>query len=167
MAAVSSALFIVVGWFFAPSGGEFELNRSLIRPVYLLAIGWMMAMWGGRETVLRRRIALLRDIGGEWNPRSGMQRTIHANLERIQRFFAASECLLVVRETGQDKCTLYKVAPSSMGTVKSATEMERDIAGVLLDFEPQRALSYDGRAETARGEAPPIPRPTASRGASS
>jgi signal transduction histidine kinase len=134
ISVASSVLFSAVGLAFAPDGDGFELNRSLIRPVYLLAMGWMMAVWGEREIVLRRQLALLRDIAAEWNPRLGVARTVHANLERVLRFFAARECLLVIRRrvAGTDKFTLYKVAVGSDGVAKTANELEAETAAPLL-----------------------------------
>ena len=60
---VSTALFLVVGFFFAPAEPEFELNRYLIRTVYLFVLGWMIAYWGGREIALKRRLTILQEIG--------------------------------------------------------------------------------------------------------
>ena len=61
VALVSALLFTVVGYLTRPVGEDFELNRFLIRPVYLLGIGYMMAYWGGFETAYKRRLALLNE----------------------------------------------------------------------------------------------------------
>ncbi|MEO7741664.1 MAG: histidine kinase [Usitatibacter sp.] len=147
VALASTLLFCAVGLAFAPEGEGFELNRSLIRPVYLLAMGWMMAVWGGREMVLRRRLALLRDIANEWNPRLGVARTVHANLERVLAFFAARECLLVIRRRigGDDKFMLYKVAAGAEGLAKTVTEMEAGVAAPLLKLPADASIAYDAR----------------------
>jgi hypothetical protein len=69
--ATSTALFAVVGFTFAPPEPAFELNRYLIRTIYLFGLGWMIAYWGGREIALKRRLTILQEIGSQWNPRIG------------------------------------------------------------------------------------------------
>jgi signal transduction histidine kinase len=145
VAIASTALFTVVGTLFAPDGADFELNRSMIRPVYLLALGWMMAVWGGRELVLRRRLALLRDISGQWNARSGVRGTVEANLERILEFFEAIECLLIARKGGakRDGSVVYKVAATADGLVKTITDLEMEATAMLLGLPPEASIAYD------------------------
>ena len=144
VAIASSALFTVVGFIFAPDGTAFELNRSLIRPIYLLALGWMMAVWGGREIDLRCRLALLRDISSEWNPRLGVARTVQANLERILQFFAARECLLVIRgrSDGADKFTLYKVAAGPEGRAGTVSSVEAATVAPLLELPGNASIAF-------------------------
>jgi hypothetical protein len=46
-AIASSILFTVVGYATVPPEPAFELNRFLLRPIYLLVLGYMIAYWGG------------------------------------------------------------------------------------------------------------------------
>jgi hypothetical protein len=85
--AAATALFAIVGFTFAPPEPAFELNRYLIRTIYLFGLGWMIAYWGGREITLRQRLMILQEIGSQWNPRIGVDRTISVNLERLLDFF--------------------------------------------------------------------------------
>jgi signal transduction histidine kinase len=143
IAAASSTLFIVVGWIFAPQGNEFELNRSLIRPVYLLAIGWMVAVWGEREIVLRRRLAFLRDITAQWNPRFGVTRTVHLNLERIVDFFSADRCILALKRTsaGHGNAIMYKAGASIEEVARLAIEADERLSALLLECPAPFALA--------------------------
>src|SRR5262249_14934004 len=43
---VSATLFVLLGWKTTPSD-QFALNRFLVRPLGLLAMGYVMAYWGG------------------------------------------------------------------------------------------------------------------------
>ena len=92
---VSVLLFITIGYATSPSGEAFELNRFLIRPLYLAVFGYMMAMWGGRELVFRRRLTLLRDINKLSNPRFGINRTLQSSITALRAFYDADRCLLI------------------------------------------------------------------------
>jgi signal transduction histidine kinase len=91
-------LFKIIGYPPAPPDLEFELNRFLLRPIYLLVLGYMIAYWGGRENTLKRRLALLKDISLLSNPRFGVNRTIGSVLERVRAFYNADICALVLRD---------------------------------------------------------------------
>lgn len=54
----SALLFMVMGFATSPGGGQFETGRFLLRPVYLLTLGYMMAYWGGHE--IKQQSGLLR-----------------------------------------------------------------------------------------------------------
>jgi len=102
VAVVSTVLFTAVGLAVAPKGAQFELNRSLLRPVYLLVLGYMIAYWGGLEVALRRRLALLRAVGTPPNLRFGSDRTINNVIERLRDFYDADVCLITIAEQGGD-----------------------------------------------------------------
>lgn len=92
----------------APSGSAFELNRALIRPVYLFALGYMTAFWGGYEILPKRRLRLLQEVNNLWNPRLGVDPAIGANLDRLINFYDADPddtCLLVLRRPGSPGAT--------------------------------------------------------------
>lgn len=104
----SFALFTTVGLTFAPTGDEFELNRTLIRAVYLFVFGYMIAYWGGYEALLKRRLKLLREINNLWNPRFGVAHAVGTNLDRLLAFFGGTSCVLVLRRsTVPPSCLMY------------------------------------------------------------
>src|SRR5215212_9223255 len=96
---ISALLFTIVGYATAPKGPAFELNRFLLRPIYLLVLGYMMAYWGGYETTLKRRLALLKDVNTLANPRFGIDRTTGWLIERLRGFYRADACLLVTADS--------------------------------------------------------------------
>lgn len=100
---VSSAAFTLVGYLTSPGGEAFELNRFLLRPIYLTVLGYMMAYWGGHEIEVKRRLALLRELSAVSNPRFGADRTVRTAVDLIRGFYDAGECLLILRdeETGE------------------------------------------------------------------
>jgi signal transduction histidine kinase len=144
--SVSTLLFVVVGFFFAPPEPEFELNRYLIRTIYLFALGWMIAYWGGREIALRRRLTILQEIGSQWNPRLGVDRTIALNLERLLDFFSVAECILVLRRPTNPP-TFYTYTATNRKTPRSSapTEISEGAADVLLALPDAIATTYQAR----------------------
>ena len=139
----STALFAIVGLTFAPSEPQFELNRYLIRTVYLFALGWMIAYWGGREIALKQRLTILQEIGTQWNPRIGVDRTISVNLERLIDFFGAVECILALRRPTLPP-TYFTYTASSRRTPRSSppSEISESAASVLLALPDSLATSY-------------------------
>ena len=95
---VSAALFIIIGMLPAPVRSELPLNQFLIRPIFLVALGFMIAYWGGLEIKLKRRLALLREVNTLSNPRFGVDRTIGSVMERLRSFYEADVCLLVMSD---------------------------------------------------------------------
>jgi len=102
VAVASALLFTVIGYATVPAGRAFELNRFLLRPVYLLVLGYMIAYWGGLEIELKRRLALLKDVNTLSNPRFGVGHTISTIMKRVREHYDADACLLVVRGSGGD-----------------------------------------------------------------
>jgi signal transduction histidine kinase len=94
----SALSFSLVGYFATPPGEEFELDRFLLRPTYLMVLGYMMAHWGGYEIRTKRRLALLRDIVALSNPRFGVDRTTGTIVELLRSFYNADGCLLIMSD---------------------------------------------------------------------
>jgi len=96
---LSAILFTAVGFATAPKGPNFELNRFLLRPIYLFVLGYMMAYWGGYEITLKRRLALLKEVNTLANPRFGVDRTTGWLMERLRSFYDADAGLLVTADS--------------------------------------------------------------------
>jgi signal transduction histidine kinase len=91
----SVLLFIVLGFLTAPDGEGFELNRSLLRPIYLGVLGYMLSYWGGIELKLKKRLELIKDINNLYNPRFGTDLTISSILQKILVSFDVDACFLI------------------------------------------------------------------------
>jgi hypothetical protein len=92
---VSTLLFSIIGFATAPQGQEFELNRFLIRPVYLMMLGYMISYWGGKEIKFKRHLVLLKDVNRLSNPRFGVNRTLSDIMNRLRTFYGAESCVLI------------------------------------------------------------------------
>jgi len=134
----SSVLFTVIGY--ATAGQPVELNRFLLRPVYLLVLGYMMAYWGGREITSKRRLALLKDVSILSNPRFGVQRTVMILVEHLRDFYDADSCLLVLFDAGE--YTLYRALRKETKNSINAQMVEPEFARQLLALPSQRAVIY-------------------------
>ena len=74
----------------------------------IVGLGYILSYWGGAETALKRKMALLNELSLVANPRFGVDWTIELILRRLLGFWDASYCLiLLVHETGLE---LYLVS---------------------------------------------------------
>jgi signal transduction histidine kinase len=92
--AFSAGGFLVVGFREGWSDPGFPLDRFLLRPIWLVILGFLMACWGEGEVESRRRLALLSRIAS-LNPRIGFRACLAELLEDLRRFFRAEEAWFV------------------------------------------------------------------------
>ena len=92
----SVILFVLASLWFEPDA-KFGLDQTLVRPIYLLTLGYMISYWGGHEITQRLRMKMLQEVNNQSNPRFGYDHAMRVNLERILNFFEASACILVLR----------------------------------------------------------------------
>ncbi|HKO96212.1 MAG TPA: histidine kinase [Pyrinomonadaceae bacterium] len=141
---VSTALFIIVGYATSPAEPHFQLNRFLLRPVYLLVLGYMIAYWGGCEVKLRKRLKLLREISALSNPRFGIDHTITSIMETIRSFYEADSVLLLASEEPGVQ-SLRRVDRRQDNSRSAATVVNDDVAAVFLSLPDDEALIFRGR----------------------
>jgi len=125
----SVQLFTVVGFL---TSDTFELNKFLMRPMYLGVLGYMISYFGGLESRLRKRLTLLKEVTVLSNPRFGVHQTITTALEKLRELYDADSCLLVIAgDTDVEHC-LYQARrgePAYGGTPDSCAP---EMAAVLL-----------------------------------
>gem|GEM_PF-151516 len=138
----SLILFVVVGLNFSPQGTGFELNRTLLRLVYLFIFGYMIAYWGGYEHRLRRRLQLLQETTNQRNPRFGVDHVIGANLERLLKFYGASSCILVIKSTiTSSACAMYRASADNPSQGMRPSDIAEGVAAELLRL-PDTLAAY-------------------------
>lgn len=145
-AIASSVLFSIVGYLSSPANGQFELNRFLLRPTYLLVLGYMMAYWGGREMKLKQRLSLLREITNLSNPRFGVSYTIGSMLTKIQSFYDADTCLLALIDPVYKDTRLFRLARGQATEAVKADPIPAKLEQLLLSFPDDIAIIHKGRA---------------------
>lgn len=145
VAVTSSALFTVVGYLTAPGGQEFELNRFLLRPVYLLVLGYMMAYWGGREIKHKQRLGFLREITRLSNPRFGVSYTIGSMLQQLQSFYNADLCLLGLVDPVYNDTRLFRLGRNQAAESVRAERIPENLERLLLSLPDDVAVIHKGR----------------------
>jgi signal transduction histidine kinase len=137
--AASLAAFVAAG--VLVDAGQYELTGLQIRrPVYLLAFGYMVSRWGGRQIVFARRLMLLRDVNAS-SARASARDLIDLNMRRIREFHGAQSCVLVLRNAAQPSYVIYasvKDAPHA----SAAREMSAASGERLLRFETDASILY-------------------------
>ena len=108
MTFASTLIFILAGALGGLHAPQFGLGGLLTGSVYLLCFGWILSAWGGHEIEVRRRLALLRQIAADWNPRLGTEWIVQANLLHLRDFYDAADCILVLQPTWRgESCTTF------------------------------------------------------------
>jgi signal transduction histidine kinase len=127
-----------------PPAGYPDLERTLVRPIYLLVLGYLIAYWGGHEITHRRRLRLLQEINNQWNPRFGHDHAVGSNLQRALDFFEGGACVLVLkRPTTPPIYLTYHTSRSKPGQVTLPNAINPETAAILLSFPDTFSGRYD------------------------
>jgi signal transduction histidine kinase len=138
----SVILFTVFGYLTAPTGEAFELNRFLLRPVYLGVLGYMISFWGGQELTNKRRLAILKDIVQLYNPRFGVEQTTASIQQKILDSFESDSCLLITANRTSSGYFLRQIFKTKPEQAIYAERVEND--NPLLTVPGEYAVIYNG-----------------------
>lgn len=122
-------------------GFGFNVYRFLLRPVYLLVLGYMIAYWGGRELTLKGRLAVLKDLTLS-NPRFGVDRTVNSVLARLRRFYDADIGLLLIADLRSDGYLSYRSVKVEDEAEVHPEKITSEFAQGLLALPPELAVCY-------------------------
>jgi signal transduction histidine kinase len=129
VAIASAVAFAVVGMGTAPHG--IDLRLFLFRPLYLLVLGYLIAVWGGHEVRSRARLALLRDVTALSSPRFAVEPTLGRILEAVRAFFDADSCRVVVDDE-RTRRRWTRASVRGRGPDSAATDLPPELGDVLL-----------------------------------
>jgi signal transduction histidine kinase len=149
VAVVSALSFTLVGFVSAPPQPHFEWNRFLLRPTYLLVLGYMMAYWGGNEIRLKRQLNLLREVTRLANPRFGIAHTLGSIMRRLRAFYDADSCLLVWSEAQAAEHYLMTSGREAVEGPPRLEQIPTPLAHLLSSLPENLSVVYNGR-RTAR-----------------
>ncbi|HUU15328.1 MAG TPA: histidine kinase [Terriglobia bacterium] len=79
-------------------GGEIELNRFVMRGLYLMIMGYLLGYLGEEEKLLRAETAGIARIISRIQAETGLRGALHAVFDDLLRIFGSSRALLVLRE---------------------------------------------------------------------
>ncbi|HUS10182.1 MAG TPA: histidine kinase [Pyrinomonadaceae bacterium] len=151
---VSAVLFTIVGYATGPEKTDLELNRLLLRPIQLLALGYMIAFWGRVQSNLKARLGLLKEVSLVSNPRFGVERTIRSLLGSLRSSYGAETCLLILpkSQTGQPirlygsssegTYTLHRADLNGEDPQNAPNEISEETARSFLPASPTQAIIY-------------------------
>ena len=142
----SAALFTAIGFATAPEGGQFEMDRFLLRPVYLLALGYMMAYWGGSEIKLNRQLGLLRGVTRLSNPRFDVGYTIGSMLHKLRDFYDADDCLIVLSDPRDNEYRLFRLRREQPAESVQAELLPGRLAQLFLSLPEDCAVVHRGKS---------------------
>lgn len=141
----STFLFVVVGLVMLPFPASEEFERMLIRPVYLLALGFLISHWGGGELELKRRLTLLNEIGRARNSREGADATIDATLRRLCAFFGADSAVLALEQgAARTSGTLYTASAADARARHASMPASRETIRMFMAI-PERGTTWPRR----------------------
>lgn len=141
--AASVVSFVLIGISTAAAGAEIELNRFLLRPVYLGILGYMLSYWGGQELQLRERLQVIKDINNLYNPRFGIDLTVAAVLQKIQTSFDADGCVLISHDPNTAAYSLRQFERANPEQAIYAEPVAADHP-LLLRLPASAAAAYNG-----------------------
>lgn len=124
--------------------GLASLHILLLRATFVLALGYMVAFWGGLAVDQRRRLALLRDVSRLSNPRFGVQHTLDSLMEKILRFYGGDTCVLLMQDS-HERWILNTAHHPRSGRAISRSRPDVEDVQPLLALESGSTLYRAGR----------------------
>ncbi len=111
---------------------QLDVPRFARRAVYMAALGYILAYWGGAEARLRRRLTFLKEMSLITNPRLGVDRTIHRMLRRVLEHFESDYAFLVIRCVGGG-LDFYRVDANNPESECHPMKLQEDFVIPLMD----------------------------------
>jgi signal transduction histidine kinase len=125
----SSIVFALTSLF---TSNNVEIARVMLRATFLLALGYMIAHWGGKAMVQRQRMALMYAVSQLANPRFGVDRTVSSVLEHTRMFYHAHSCILLTHDYNDEPWTLRAATAVNAGRPIHASNLNGEAAAPLL-----------------------------------
>ena len=102
---LGSAVALVAATWLADS--NINYGHLLLRTTFVLALGYMIAYWGGLGLTQQRRLRLLRDVSSLANPRFGVDQSIAKIVQKARNFYRASNVVLIMRGSPDELWQLH------------------------------------------------------------
>jgi signal transduction histidine kinase len=140
----SAVLCTLVGLVFSSPHGDYDLGEAIIRPIYLVVFGYVIAHWGNGRIVLKRRLNLLQEISTNWSPRFGANHAIMRNLGRLVEFYQGSRCIIVMdRAEFTPRYLMYVADAHKPITSEAPHEIADTTAKELLALPDLLAVAFN------------------------
>ena len=121
---------------------ELIISHLLLRTTFVMALGYMIAYWGGLGLLQKRRLALLREVSQQSNPRFGVDHTVASVLQKARVFFDASSCILVMREGDAAQWQLRTALEDRGGHAGRVSQLSEAAVAPLMVFNASQSVLY-------------------------
>jgi len=138
----AAAGFASIGYLTAVGDGQQQFDRSLLRPMSLLILGYLISIWGGNQLTALRRLDLLKDLANLANPRFGTDRTMATALARLRDFFGADTCLYIPANRRPDEAVSVMSGGLEGGPELSPVVLDAHLTAALSKIEPEHSAAY-------------------------
>lgn len=140
----ASAFLFTVAGLLSQSHFGYDIGQAIIRPIYLVVFGYMVAFWGSGKIVLKHRLQLLQEININWDPRFGSNHAIMACLNRLMKFYQGSRCIIALdRAKLSPKYLMYVADGGKANLLNSPKEITETTANELLGLPATIAVAYN------------------------
>jgi signal transduction histidine kinase len=131
--------------------GDFEMNRFIMRPLYLAIMGYLLGYLGEQEKLQRAEAALTARLIGKVQAEIGLRGALRAVMEAALGIFSSNRTLLILEEASSGRAYLWEGLREEGAGAPSLTLLELDSAqrGHYV-FEPPGQAWYARRREVAR-----------------
>ena len=130
---------------------ELIISHLLLRTTFVMALGYMIAYWGGLGLLQKRRLALLREVSQQSNPRFGVDHTVASVLQKARVFFDASSCILVMREGDAAQWQLRTALEERGGHAGRVSQLSEAAVAPLMVFDASQSVLYAPSLRTRLG----------------
>jgi signal transduction histidine kinase len=137
---VASLLFITIGLITREQGSGFDLQRFLVRLLYLYVLGYLMAHWGGLKVTLNRRLKLLKEIASLTTERMAVDALIDSTIERLRAFYNVDIYLLILADSGTPEYRLHRVKHYESTLPADTEPIPVEMVRVLLALPAEHAV---------------------------
>ena len=136
------------------------IAEYLISPFILLAIGYLIVVWGGHEVRQRAKLTLIREVTALSGARGGLEGTLTRLLSTLREFYGADACVLVVAEKEPSRTWMRSVTKARPAAAPELAVPEA-LATLLLSpggaaFVARRRRGRSARAEIAETAEVPL-----------
>ena len=155
-ARITLASCLLLGLVTLAADGALNVPRLLLRVTFVMALGYMIAYWGGLGMTQKRRLALLREVSQQSNPRFGVDHTVASILEKARVFFDASSCILVMRENNAEHWQLRTALNNGASRQGYVSQMSEAAVAPLMIFGARQNVLYGPSLATRVGLRPAL-----------
>ena len=145
--AASTVLFSLASLISIITQQDYEISEAILRPIFLIVFGFVIAYLGGDRILFKRRLELLQEISSNWSPRFGINHAISMILGRLAEFYQASRCFVVISQRDiSHKFVMYSSDRRNSGNPEEPREITKTTANELLSLPNTLAIAFGNPA---------------------